>query len=98
MGIGFGALFPMFTVENIHQIESSLGGFVYMASSLGYIGASIMILAWPMKMHFRQRFGSRGAWDWRIAACCAACFASLNAAAISIPWTMGKRALERHEL
>ena len=60
MGVGFGALFPMFRVENIHQIESSLGGFVYMAASLGYIGAVVMILSWPVQMHFRNASKSRG--------------------------------------
>jgi ABC-2 type transport system permease protein len=97
MGVGFGALFPMFSVENIHQIESSLGGFVYMAASLGYIGASITILAWPMRMHFEERFGRHGAWDWRIVAACAAAFCALNAAAFRIPWVLGRRTLERYE-
>ncbi|MBI5241774.1 MAG: hypothetical protein HY926_14980 [Elusimicrobia bacterium] len=97
MGIGFGALFPMFNVENIHQIESSLGGFVYMASSLGYIAATIMILAWPMQMHFQERFGRAHAWRWEIVASCAVFFVVLNAAAFVVPWTLGKRTLERYE-
>ena len=97
MGVGFGALFPMFAVENIHQIESSLGGFVYMASSLGYIGSTIMILAWPMKMHFQERFGMVHAWDWRIAGFCAAMLLVLNAVAFTIPWIMGRRTLESYE-
>lgn len=97
MGIGFGALFPMFNVENIHQVESSLGGFVYMAASLGYIGLSIMILSWPVRMHFAERFGQVGAWNWDVVWICAAAFALLNAAALIIPWTMGRRALENYE-
>lgn len=97
MGIGFGAHFPMFNVENIHQIESSLGGFVYMASSLGYIAASIMILAWPMQMHFAERFGRPNAWRPEIVASCAILLVVLNLAAFVIPWTLGKRTLERYE-
>ncbi|MBI4679490.1 MAG: hypothetical protein HY748_18100 [Elusimicrobia bacterium] len=97
MGIGYGALFPMFNVENIHQIESSLGGFVYMASSLAYVGVSIMVLSWPMQMHFRERFGKAGAWDWRIAGLCAAAIIVINAAACILPWKMGLRKLENHE-
>ncbi|MDD5628341.1 MAG: hypothetical protein PHU21_04715 [Elusimicrobia bacterium] len=97
MGIGFGAMFPMFTVENIHQIESSLGGFVYMASALGYIGATIMILAWPMQMHFQERFGRPGAWDWNLVGYCAALYLVLNAAALAVPWSLGRRTLERYE-
>jgi ABC-2 type transport system permease protein len=97
MGIGFGALFPMFNVENIHQIESSLGGFIYMASSLAYIGGVIMVLSWPMQMHFQQRFGKVGAWDWRVVAVCLAAFVALNAAAMIVPWRMGRKALEEYE-
>jgi ABC-2 type transport system permease protein len=97
MGIGFGAHFPMFNVENIHQIESSLGGFVYMAASLGYIAASIMILAWPMQMHFAERFGRAHAWRPEIVASCVILLVVLNLAAFVIPWTLGKRTLERYE-
>lgn len=97
MGVGFGALFPMFNVENIHQIESSLGGFVYMASSLFYIAATIMILSWPMNMHFQERFGRPQAWSWPLAALSLAALALLNAAAFVLPWKLGRKSLEAHE-
>lgn len=97
MGIGFGALFPRFTVENIHQIESSLGGFVYMAACLFYIGATITVLAWPMQMHFQERFGRADAWDWRVAALAAVAWTVLNAVALIVPWSLGRAALEKHE-
>lgn len=97
MGVGFGALFPRFDVENIHQIESSVGGFVYMAACLFYIGATIAILAAPMQMHFAERFGKGGAWDWRVAGFAGAGWLVLNAVAFSVPWLLGLRALERYE-
>lgn len=97
MGVGFGALFPMFHVENIHQVESSLGGFVYMASALFYIGATIMTLAWPMNMHFQERFGRAGAWRPGEAFACFAAWALLTAAAAALPWLAGLRALRRLE-
>ncbi|MBI5210062.1 MAG: hypothetical protein HY927_08830 [Elusimicrobia bacterium] len=97
MGIGYGALFPMFNVENIHQIESSLGGFVYMASSLSYVGFTIMILSWPMQMHFKERFGKAAAWDWRIVGLCVLAVVALNALALVVPWTLGRRKLEAYE-
>ncbi len=98
MGVGLGAVFPRFNVENIHQIESSAGGFIYMACCLGYIGAVIAIEAWPVQMHFAGIFGRPGAWNWEIAGWCAAGFIVINAAAFFIPWTMGVRTLERHEI
>jgi ABC-2 type transport system permease protein len=97
MGVGFGARFPRFTVENIHQIESSLGGFLYMAACLFYIGLTIAVLALPMQMHFQERFGNARAWDRRVAAASAAAWFALNAVAVAAPWALGRRALENHE-
>lgn len=96
MGVGLGALFPRFRVENIHQIESSVGGFVYMAACLFYVGATVSILALPMRMHFAARLGG-GAWDWRVAGAAGAMLLALNAAAVLLPWTLGRAALEAHE-
>lgn len=96
MGVGFGALFPDFEVENIHQIESSVGGFVYMASCLFYVGLTIAVLAAPMQMHFAARFGT-GVWDARVAWYSAGGWVALNAVAFVLPWTLGRRALENHE-
>ena len=97
MGVGLGAVFPLFAVENIHQIESSLGGFVYMASALCYIAATVMILSWPMRVHFERSFGHFVAWQRGSLAFCGLLWLALNAAAFFVPWRMGLRALERHE-
>jgi ABC-2 type transport system permease protein len=97
MGIGFGALFPMFNVENIHQVESSVGGFVYMAASLFYIGATIAILSWPMRVHYERLFGRPVVWETAPLLFFAALWLLLNAAAFSIPWLLGRRALEAHQ-
>jgi ABC-2 type transport system permease protein len=96
MGVGFGALFPNFTIENIHQIESSVGGFVYMAACLFYVGCTIVVLAAPMQMHFAVRFGT-GVWNSRVALFSGAGWVALNAAAFIVPWQLGRRALENHE-
>ncbi len=96
MGVGFGALFPNFLVENIHQIESSVGGFVYMAACLFYVGLTIAVLAAPMQMHFAERFGT-GVWNSRVALFSGASWVALNAVAMILPWQLGRRALENHE-
>jgi len=98
MGIGLGALFPDFKVENIHQLESSYGGFIYMACAIGYLGLLVALEAWPVQMHFAQRFGRAHAWDWRGVALCAVAFTALNAAALLVPWKLGLRNLEKHEI
>lgn len=97
MGIGFGALFPRFDVANIHQIESSAGGFAYMAASLAFLAATISIEAWPMQMHFRSGMGVPNAWNWNGVAACGGLLILLNAAAWVIPWKLGERTLSRYE-
>ena len=95
MGVGFGAIFPRFDLDNIHQVESSLGGFVYMAACLFYVGGTVAALAGPMQMHFMQKIGT-GTWNWGLAGLSLGGWALLNAA-VAIPWVLGRRALESHE-
>ncbi|MFH1619069.1 MAG: hypothetical protein ABIG11_04115 [bacterium] len=97
MGVGLGAVFPRFKLENIHQVESSAGGFIYMACCMGYLGAVIALEAWPVQMHFAERFGRQDAWDWGMVSWCAGGMLLLNMAAITVPWKMGVAALEKYE-
>lgn len=98
MGVGLGALFPRFHVDNIHQIESSAGGFAYMACAMGYLFLTLAIEALPLQMHFYERFGKVNPWQTRPVAYCLLALAALNAAAFVIPWKLGQRALERHDV
>lgn len=97
MGVGFGAIFPRFNIPNIHQLESSAGGFVYMAAALFYIGLTIATLAWPVQMHFRESFGHTGPWDHLGVWLCLACLVFLNVVAFAVPWWLGRRHLETYE-
>ena len=98
MGIGFGALFPDFNVENIHQLESSYGGFLYMACAMGYLSLTVAAEAWPVQMHFAERFGRENPWDPRGLAVSAAGLLLLNLAAAYVPWKAGLKNLEKHEI
>lgn len=97
MGVGFGAIFPDFRLENIHQIESSYGGFIYMITSIGYLFLVISIEAWPVKMHFMEKFGKPDPWSPGIIIFCAATFAVLNFFAAAFFWKLGLKNLERLE-
>ncbi len=97
MGVGFGALFPRFNTTNIHQIESSAGGFVYMAAAIGYIALTIALEVLPVQMHFQQRFGISRGWDAAALGLCALGLLLLNAAAFLGPWLLGRRHLEHYE-
>ncbi|MDE2312571.1 MAG: hypothetical protein KGL04_00165 [Elusimicrobia bacterium] len=97
MGVGFGALFPKFDAESVHQIESSLGGFVYMACSFFFIGITVAVLAWPMRMHFMGLFGRLNAWNWGQALWCGGAWILLNLLAALLPWRLGRAHLEAFE-
>ncbi len=55
LGVGMGAIYPKFINENPAQIAMSIGGILYMIFSLLYIGATIVIEAWPVYIYFSQR-------------------------------------------
>jgi ABC-2 type transport system permease protein len=55
LGIGMGALSPNFAAENPLQVGLSLGGFAYMALSLGYVGAMMLLAARPIMQYFFWR-------------------------------------------
>ncbi len=48
LGIGMGAMSPNFDAENPLQVGLSLGGFAYMAISLGYVGVVLFLMARPI--------------------------------------------------
>lgn len=97
MGIGFGAMFPRFNVANIHQIESSAGGFLYMCACLAYIALMVAILAWPVQAYFMGRLGRPEPQFWLGEGLCIAALIVLNWAACAVPWMLGRRNLERYE-
>jgi ABC-2 type transport system permease protein len=61
LGVGMGALAPNFNAENPLQVGLSLGGFAYMAASMGYVAAMMLLMARPVMSYFMWRiFGERG--------------------------------------
>lgn len=66
LGIGLGTAYPKFKVENIPQIETSAGGILYILAALFYIGLSLSILAWPMRMYFYQKMGKLNPFDYPV--------------------------------
>jgi ABC-2 type transport system permease protein len=52
LGVGLGALAPNFDAENPLQVGLSLGGFAYMAISLGYVAAIMLLMARPIMRYF----------------------------------------------
>jgi ABC-2 type transport system permease protein len=52
LGVGLGALTPNFNAENPLQVGLSLGGFAYMALSMGYVGTMMFLMARPVTRYF----------------------------------------------
>ncbi len=55
LGVGMGAWSPNFAAENPLQVGLSLGGFAYMALSLMYVGAMMLLAARPIMQYFFWR-------------------------------------------
>lgn len=52
LGVGLGALSPNFNAENPLQVGLSLGGFAYMAVSMAYVAAVMLLAARPLMRWF----------------------------------------------
>jgi ABC-2 type transport system permease protein len=52
LGVALGALSPQFQAENPLQVGLSLGGFAYMAISMAYVGAVMLLAARPLMRWF----------------------------------------------
>jgi ABC-2 type transport system permease protein len=61
LGVALGALMPNFAAENPLQVGLSLGGFTYMAISLAYVAAIMLLMARPVMQYFFWRLLGIGA-------------------------------------
>jgi len=48
IGVGIGAIYPKFNFDNAAEIPTSFGGALCMIFSIAFIGAAVMIQAWPI--------------------------------------------------
>lgn len=55
LGVGMGAWSPNFNAENPLQVGLSLGGFAYMAVSMSYVAAMMLLMARPVMKFFVER-------------------------------------------
>jgi ABC-2 type transport system permease protein len=95
MGVGFGAMFPRFHVENIAQIETSPGGLLYMVSALFYVALTISLEAPLMRSHYFSLVRPGRSWEAGPLLAVVAALFIVNLLAFGLPLWMGKRNLER---
>jgi ABC-2 type transport system permease protein len=100
MGIGIGAVYPRFRVEDVAQIHSGFGGLIYMIICVTFIGLIILLEAWPTYLIFMARMGrySLGLVQWIEIILCLCLTVSLILVAIILPIKMGLARLSRIEI
>ncbi len=56
MGMAVGVAYPNFTAEHSAKIAASYGGLLYMVLSISFIGAIVMLEAWPVHVLTMSNF------------------------------------------
>jgi len=97
LALGMGAIYPKFQVKNISEVESSLGGILFMIYALFYIGVIIGLEALPVRSYFQYSFGFRDSFYWPAIAVLVAVFIIVNTIVIWLPLHLGKKALLNYE-
>lgn len=97
LGTGMGAMYPQFDFENVAEISSSSGGILFMILSMSFVGVVVMLGAWPMYVHFNEKFLFKpgGGIDVPV---CYALIVVLSLAVAILPLRMGVRALRRMDI
>lgn len=96
LGIGLGAIYPVFQHENIAEIGTSTGAIYYMLISLAYVGVIVMFGVRPIWVHLSQKFLGRDVGGWEVYLFYALIIA-LTAAVTVVPMRLGAAALKREE-
>jgi ABC-2 type transport system permease protein len=93
LGVGIGALYPRFKLENAAQIGSGFGGVLYMILSMIFIGTIVLLEAWPVYTLFMADFHHRALsfFQWAGMVLCFSGVALLNGVAVAVPMRLGIR-------
>ncbi|MBL8023613.1 MAG: hypothetical protein JNK54_04950 [Elusimicrobia bacterium] len=95
MGVGFGAMFPRFGMENVAQIQTSPGGILFMVTALFYVGVTLALEAILMKRHY---FSGRSVWGSTEAFYVLGTLFLINLAGFFLPLFFGKANLDHADL
>ena len=55
LGLAVGAAFPKFDADNPSKVAAGIGGLVYMIVCMSFIGAVVVLEAWPVYVLFSSR-------------------------------------------
>ncbi len=99
LGIGLGAIYPRFFMENVAKIATGYGAILYMILSMGFIGLVVVLEAWPVYIIFvfRLRGIQISLFQWAVISGSFTLVFLLNLAAFYLPMRWGIRHLEQSE-
>jgi ABC-2 type transport system permease protein len=99
MGVGIGAIYPRFHVENVAQIATGFGGLIYMLWAMIFIGVVVVLEAWPVYLIFMARLTGRtlSFHEWTGMATSFLAAGAVNIIAIVLPLKMGLKRLSSLE-
>jgi ABC-2 type transport system permease protein len=60
LALGFGALYPNYDTENVAEIPTSFGGLLFMMTAVLYLGAVVVLEAWPVYLYLSAGLGEAG--------------------------------------
>lgn len=100
LGLCIGSCYPRFDVEHVAKIPSSFGGAVYMITAIAFIGANVVLEAWPLYRILLAGFLQRPLGVLEIAGIAASVLAllALNAGVFVAATRIGIRRLESIEV
>ncbi|MBI4488093.1 MAG: hypothetical protein HY694_03320 [Deltaproteobacteria bacterium] len=96
IGVGLGTLYPKFDYEHVAEIPTSFGGAISMIFSLAFVGAAVILEAWPVYLFALEGLNPdilRSGKLWTLALSLAAVFV-LTVGAVIIPIKLGLKRLE----
>jgi len=95
IGVGVGAVYPKFDYANVAEIPTSFGGAICMIFSIAFIGAVVMLEAWPVYLLAMEGLnpGTARGGAWVIAPSLIVAFA-LTAILTVVPIRLGLKKLE----
>jgi len=97
MGVGLGAAYPNFRLENIAQAATGFGGLLFMFLCLGFIGSVIALEAGPVYTIFMARLQGTPItlihWIWIMVSF--GLVAVINVIAVFLPMRLGVQSLYR---
>ena len=99
LGIGLGAVYPRFFVENVAKIATGYGAILYMILAMGFIALAVLLEAWPVNEVFMSSFAGIEIHPtrWILIVGSLALVAVLSLAVCLVPMHWGVRHLEARE-